>query len=338
MNRCLRLVISAGAIALTALTSPVSLGLPKVAIEKTTADFGTVEQGSQITKTFSLSNTGDTPLEIRHIEVSAFGMKVRTRQHFAPGESGLIKLNWDTRRYTGSVEERAIIHLSDPNRPKLQLTLKGHLQPPIDIKPRPAFYLSQFQGENRSRKLVIENHQPHPVNITRLEARGAHFIPNLKTLDSGKRYALTAEIPKKVPVGKYRESLILHTDDPKHPRISVEVNILVKPDLHIQPAKADFGHVQLSKARKHPQLAKLLQQQFVIKRRTGRMTIRSISSDIPSLLIDSGPMQDVSSFALNAGLDLAQLSPGPISGSIVLTTNDPDHPTISIPVSGFIAQ
>jgi len=338
MKICLRPFLCTSTFAVTMLLGFSSFAAPQASIEHTTQNFGTVEQGSTLTETFALRNTGDTPLEIRHIEVSAFGMKVRTRQQIAPGESGLIKLNWDTRRYTGSVEERAIIHLSDPNRPELQLTLKGHLQPPIDIKPRPAFYLSQFQGENRSRNLIIENHQQHALNITRLEARGNHFIPSLKILDAGKRFALTAEVPTAVPVGKYRESLILHTDDPKHPRISVEVNVLVKADLYVQPTEADFGHVQLSNARKHPQMAKLLQQQFIIKRRAGRMTIKSITSDIPALLIDSGPMQNVRSFALNAGLDLTQISPGPVSGNIVLTTNDPDHPTISIPVSGFITQ
>lgn len=67
--------------------------------EKTTVDYGTIEQGSDPFRVFSFTNTGSEPLIIKSAKGSC-GCTVPTypKQPIAPGETGEIKVRYDTKR------------------------------------------------------------------------------------------------------------------------------------------------------------------------------------------------------------------------------------------------
>jgi hypothetical protein len=311
---------------------------PNAAFDTLTGDFGTVKQGQIITQKFTVANKGDALLMIEKIQFSMPGMKAKVKQEIPPGQSADMKIEWDTSRFTQQVKGQAMLFLNDKKQPKVVLTLTGTVTAPLDILPYPAVYLSQFAGERESRSVTIKNNQEHKFSITKLEPQGKNFSAGLKVLEPGKEYRIDVTVPPGTAIGRYREALILHTDDKAYPRLNIEMNILVKPDVFVTPETLDFGRINLTQVKSNSSLLNLLEQDFLVKRKTGDMTIKGISADFPFLKLTQDPIGKAQNFQVNVGLAQDKLKPGKFSGSIILETDDPKFSKLAIPVSGEIIE
>jgi hypothetical protein len=326
------------AMALCSLLIPLeliaALPSPKATVDATVQDFGRVKSDATVLQTFVLRNEGSAELEVKRVEVSMPGMRVRVKPKILPQASTEIKVEWDVRNLSGPTEGHARLLLNDPSNPEIDLALKGEVVQPIEIQPYPAIYMSAFQGEEASRSVTIVNNQERLLTISKLEPNGDHFVANLETLEAGKNYKLTARIAPEAPVGRYRESVVLYTNDPDHPRLRVEVNTLVKADVFVNQADVDFGKISLPQLKQDKSILPLVQQSLIVTRRAGRMAITSIESDIPFISVAQDPSEKAETFRLDIGLDLEKVIPGKFQGNVRINTDDPKFPVLSIPVSG----
>lgn len=309
---------------------------PQAVFDRLQQDFGRVDQGTVVSQTFLLRNSGDSPLRIEQAEFSMPGMRIRTRQEIAPGETAEVKVEWDTHGYNLEVEGQTLLLLNDPEQPRVMLTTSGEVRAPIEVLPLPALYLSQYQGEPASGSLEIRSNQAVPLQITQLEPKGTHFQASLETLEAGKRYRLLVQVPEDTPVGRYREAVLLHTDDPARARLNIEVNTLVKADVHISPDTVDFGELSLAELKRQPGKLELTQQTLIVRNREGDMQITGLASDLAIIHLQQTPQSAAQAFRLDVSLDPAQLRPGPLNGVIELHTDNPEMAHLSIPVSGMI--
>lgn len=311
---------------------------PNASFDTLDSDFGTVKQGQVITQKFTIANKGDAPLRIEKVQFSMPGMKVKVKQEIPPGQSADMKIEWDTSRFTQLVKGQALLFLNDKKQPKVVLTLTGTVISPIDILPFPAVYLSQFTGEHVSRSVTIKNNQDHKFDITKLEPKGKNFSASLKVLELGKQYQIDVVVPPETAIGRYQEALILHTNDKIYPKINIGMNVLVKPDIYITPESLEFGQVNLTKIKENPSILNLIEQDFLVKRKIGDMTVKGISTDVPFLKLTLDPVGKAQNFQIDVGLALDKLAPGKFNGSIILETDDPEFSKLSVPVSGEIIK
>ena len=109
----------------------VSLGSPLVKVVPLEYNFGVVQPGTQINKTFLISNTGDRTLKIDRIWVgcSCTVANLKARE-ISPGGSTEIQLGFDSRGYRGKVTKSATIYTNDPDRPRVELKLIGEVRQP----------------------------------------------------------------------------------------------------------------------------------------------------------------------------------------------------------------
>jgi hypothetical protein len=302
-------------------------------------EFGTVKQGEKVVHGFAFRNETATPLSIKQVDLSEAGMTARFKRAIPPGEQGMITLAWDTSKVKGEVKGDAIVHFADSSQPPVILALGGTVKPPIEIQPYPAAFFSTFKGEGARRKLTIINNEDHPLAITRIEPDGKHFTASLETVTPGKVYRLDVEIPSGVPPGRYMEAVYLHTDHPAFARMKVQVNVLVKDELYVNPESVDYGSISRAHVMKTPGLADLLTQTFLVKKRTGAFTIKSITSDVPAVELKRSPdsgKDDI--FQIHAGLKRELLQPGEIKGNIVIETDDPQFPRLTVPVRAEVHE
>jgi hypothetical protein len=99
---------------------------PKMVFEQKTVDYGTIEQGSDPYRYFKFKNTGTEPLIITHAKGSC-GCTVPTypKEPIAPGESGEIKVRYDTNR-PGRFTKRVTLTTNAGDEKKM-LTIKGEV-------------------------------------------------------------------------------------------------------------------------------------------------------------------------------------------------------------------
>lgn len=309
---------------------------PQAVFDTLQQNFGRVDQGAVVRQTFHLRNTGDSPLRIEQVKFSMPGMRIRSRQELAPGETAEVRVEWDTHGYSLDVEGQTLLLLNDPQQPRVVLTSTGEVRAPLEILPRPALYLSQYRGETTTSSLEIRNNRNEPLQISRIEPKGSHFQASLETLEKGKRYKLLVQGKDGAQIGRYRESVVLHTNDPAYPRLNIEVNTLVKADLHVSQETVDFGRLSLAELRRQPDKLELTRQTLTVRNREGAMRITGLKSDLGGLTLSPTPQVAAQAFQIEVGLDLAQLQPGPLNGVIELHTDNPAMASLSIPVSGVI--
>ena len=309
---------------------------PRVNISETSFDFGIANQGQLVTANFSIKNSGTEPLVIEKIDFSMSGMNVRVKQSIEPGEESQAHFTWDTRRLRQKITGQATLHINDPSMPQIILSLSGTVIPAIEFLPRPAFYLSQFTGESHSQSITLKNNQDHPLEITDLSTMSNNFDFHLKEINAGKVFELTVLVKSDAPAGRYRDSLVIITSDPKHTSLHLEVNILVKSDIFVSVDTIDFGEINTSHIKNNSSIIGFLQQTFAINRKHGEMSIIGYESDIDFLNVEVEPATQSNAFKIEVGLKPRELKKGVFHGSVVLKTNDPDNPELIVPVTGVI--
>jgi len=99
---------------------------PKIAFENKKYDFGTLEQGEKITHTFRFTNEGKRDLIIRAMNASCGCTSPEPeKKQIAPGESGAIKVIFNSSGKIGRQHQRVTVITNDPEHPVTKLHLNG---------------------------------------------------------------------------------------------------------------------------------------------------------------------------------------------------------------------
>ena len=94
-------------------------------------DFGTVPQGPEIIYNFKFKNTGSSPLKIEKI-TSSCGCTAATtgdKKEFTEGESGDIKVTFNTRGREGAQKKTLMVFSNDSKEPQKVLTITCNIDP-----------------------------------------------------------------------------------------------------------------------------------------------------------------------------------------------------------------
>jgi len=313
-------------------------GVPKAVVGERNHDFGRVPRGTLMTKSFVIRNAGTAPLLIGGMQFSTPGMRARVASSIAPGASAELRVEWDTHQYTRDAEGQALLVLNDPQMPRLALTMTGFVVSPIDVEPVPAFYLSQFQGESSGQTVIIRNNRERALRITGAERQGESFSLVVKAVDPGRVYAVSGTANADLAPGEYHESAMIFTDDPERPRIRLEVNVLVKREIHASVESIDMGEVRTSSVRANPGVLDLQRQTVLLESHSTEMHIGKISSDIPFLTLQHEPAGPARRVRIDVGIDRTKLRAGEHNGDVRIETGVQALPLISLPVSIVIVD
>lgn len=109
----------------TALADPDA---PKVAVEKTTYEFGTITQGEKVKHEFKFKNVGKTPLIITNASATC-GCTVPDypKNPIKPGEEGIIAVVFDSAGKLGQ-QDKVVTVTSNANPSFDQLHLVGEVK------------------------------------------------------------------------------------------------------------------------------------------------------------------------------------------------------------------
>lgn len=115
----------------------VAQDVPVLQVERTIHDFGRITDEASVTTTFTFKNTGTATLKIERIE-SSCGCTVPAldKLEYAPGESGVVTVEFDPRRREGPQNRAVTIVSNDPVRSRMPLTVRVDVVPLVKIEPR----------------------------------------------------------------------------------------------------------------------------------------------------------------------------------------------------------
>ena len=111
-------------IGISNLYSKQLLSVPVIKFEDLSYDFGKVSQGDLLEHTFSFTNEGDAKLMIQSVQPSCgcTGAAIGDKKEFDKGETGEIKVTFNTQGRSGIITKTVTITTNDEANPQVIIT------------------------------------------------------------------------------------------------------------------------------------------------------------------------------------------------------------------------
>lgn len=110
--------------------------------------------------------------------------------HYEPGESGVIRAQFDIGNFAGSVDKIVAIWLDDdpPEKPSLSLTLRVFIPVLVELEPKTVKW--DVGGKTEPQSIHITMKHDKPIHVVSVECSNEAFKHELKTIEEGKSYDL----------------------------------------------------------------------------------------------------------------------------------------------------
>ena len=335
----MNLALNCGAVfigLLFALPAVAGAEAPKAVFQETRFDFGRAMYGSVVEHDFWVKNEGSAALKIVKASMTSPLLVTRMPRELAPGGEGLIHFKLDTAVLSGPFKGQITVFLNDPDVPEADLTFEGVVIPPVEVSPLPAFFVAGLRGKEMSASVEIINHELQPLHIVKIEHPTDRFTTVLETLQPGQRYRLTLILKPDGPGGRKTEPITVATSSDAQPTLEITANTFLHERVYTFPDAVDLGAIPISQIQKNPGLLSMLAQTLMLYQEGGSDFRAALRTDLPGLKLkwERGPKGD--RYQTTIGLDPDKVHAGSYKGLLLIDTNDPAFPKMTVPISGQI--
>jgi len=321
---------------LLSLPAVAGAGAPKAVFRDLGFDFGRTMHGSVVEHDFLLKNGGSAALKIVKASMTPPLLVTRMPRELAPGGEGMLHFKLDTTAISGPFQGRIAVFLNDPDMPEADLSFEGVVIPPVEVTPFPALFVSGLRGKGASASVEIINHEPQPLRILKVEHASERFTTKLETLQPGQRYKLTLFLKPDGPGGRRTEPITIATSRGAQTALEISANTYRHERIYAFPDSVDLGAIPISQIRKNPGLLSILAQTLMVYQEGGSDFRATLRADLPMLNLkwERGPKGD--RYQATISLDPDRVKPGSYNGLLLIDTNDPALPKLTVPISSQI--
>lgn len=339
-TRFLLLAVLVGAGAQAAAAQPLLPNpdaQPQAVLSEAILDFGVLARGETASRTFTLENRGEAPLEIRHVKNNCSCTLLDVPKLIPPLQKAELTLRLDTETLTGPAQAIVNLFTNDPAAPRLDVTVKVESRAYVWAEPAEFRYMvhrffegsgvvsTKVAGSSPSDFRITAIDSPSPfLTLSHRAALQAERLPG----GPGTQYVIEAKLDPKAPVGPITGWVRVTTDHEKQKKLSIPVSGFVRPLMHLTPTEADFGTVTLG--------AEPIRWSHHFKNfATEKIEIVRTETDVPGLTIELVPGDN--DHELYVALVMNPDAPkGQIRGKVTLYTTSAQVPQIELPVRGTI--
>jgi hypothetical protein len=138
---------------------------PKITFENVVRDFGEVGPSTKKTGEFKFTNTGEGPLKITRVDECCGIVTRYEKKEYAPGESGVLKVEWRSGSQPSLFRRELIVHTNDPTASTVTLTIKAETALKVACEPE---RLKLFLDEENAGcpEITITSLDDKPFSIT----------------------------------------------------------------------------------------------------------------------------------------------------------------------------
>jgi hypothetical protein len=174
-----------------------------------------------------------------------------------------------------------------------------------------------------------------PAHITKVDPGGKDFEVMLRTVDSGKQYALAVTSNPALKPGRHTQTIGVMTDDPDMPRIPIELEVNVYPLVIATPQTIILPKLPVNSDLSHIVIPTI----YISKVRGGGLEISRVSSTLAFLKFELQTQRAGEAYTVRSSLEKpATPAAGDFEGKIRIETNDPDTPLLEVLVRGSFYQ
>ena len=148
---------------------------------------------SKVTADFKFTNKSDKPLTIDRVDGGCSCVSVQIsdgKKIYAPGESGVIRANFDMGTFSGTVDKVVSLFMEGDaeGAPSETVTLRVHIPVIVDVEPKTLKWDVGLKAEAQIVKISMKGDKP--VHILKVDTNSQAFDHELKTIEDGRQYEL----------------------------------------------------------------------------------------------------------------------------------------------------
>ena len=188
-------------------------------------------------------------------------------------------------------------------------------------------------GQTGEQTITITNTGTAPLEITGIESdvSGLTFEPSMFTLEPEGSRTVTVTFPSSTE-GEFSGSINILSNDPDRAKHTLSVSVIVQaapvPVLAVQETAVNFGTVEV---------AQTVQQTITVKNTgTAPLEITGIESDVSGLTFEPSMFTLSPNGSQTVTITFPSSTAGEFSGSINISSNDPDRAKHTLSVSGIV--
>jgi len=202
---------------------------PRLAVTETVHDFGKVFEDKALAYTFLIKNDGTAPLRVEEVDPDCACTVADYDRVIPPGGQGKLTLTIKPYSVLRDFIKHTKVRFNDPARPELELTVKGYVQPIIEIQPNHIVRLRGRADEDLRGEVRFISHLAAPWQITSFDNSIPQRIAvSVKAEKPGQVYVLEVRNISRVS-GNYGGKIELHTTSRERPRLIVRVFANIYP-------------------------------------------------------------------------------------------------------------
>ncbi len=320
---------------------------PKVEIAgEVVHDFGTMSQESKGSHDWEIKNVGEGTLELWLRQTTCVCTlanlhKLPDKVTVEPGNSFKINLNWDTQHKPNPYSQGATIGTNDPKLPEFNIGVKGDVYPPVEVFPPDITTLNGISNEEvtTARIAVVSKDRPALQIKGLTTSRPAQIVAKQEPLTDEERsqlrtkggHRVTVEVRPGMPLGAFKEELVIETDHPLRPLVKVTIAGRATGPIIVLPERLLIRGMTSVEGGS---------QDLTLLVRGGRATKFDVVKEPKGVKVDISPNDTATlkgRYRLRATVP-AGTPAGEIRGDIELKTDHPKATEVKIPVTILISS
>lgn len=301
-------------------------------------DFGTMKQQQTATATVTLTNDGGGKLVIGRVDADC-GCTVPTLEikELRPGESTEMEIEFSSKRFSGNVFKTVRVESNDPASPMVDIIITAKVTTPLVVDPvsQRVGFRRTAQGEVLTQRVTFTATEVPRLEITADGTRRGLFdVAVVNNLDGDpQKSALDVTVPADIPAGKQRDNVRVRTNIEDMPTVDIEMRCWVHQALMVSPEAVNFRFKPEFKTSVRIAPA----GDAVAFKITGATTdmpevtvriVETVTNEETLVVLEGAP--------ISKDDDRAKAAKGRIKGTLTITTDLPQQPTIEIPVTYMV--
>jgi hypothetical protein len=326
-------------VVLLATVGAASAEGPNMVVPEKVKDMGKVAQGDVLDVDFEIVNEGDETLEIKAVRPTCGCTVADFDREIAPGKTGYIKAQLETRDFSGPISKSILVMTNDPQEATTTLVIKTDVHPYVQVLPRPLVRFNAVQHEPMEQRItVVADEDVDDFKVTGVKSSVPFLLASAEPVaadqllagKSPQQYEITLKMEDKPPVGPVNAVLEIETNHPKAKMVPVKVFGVVRALLHVTPSQVQFGSVE---AKKQPG-----RNVIVVNNRTGGVKVNVTGAAVNDPAFDTEVVTIEQGRRYQVTVTVKpEANAGPRDAVLTLETTDSEFPKLEVPVRANIS-
>ncbi|MGA1867865.1 MAG: DUF1573 domain-containing protein [bacterium] len=159
-----------------------SFAAPHITFSDTSFNFGEIHQNQEVDHIFTFQNTGDQVLTIDKVQTSCgCTAAVLSEKSIKQGESGEIKIRFNSGLSQGSQKKTIYVRSNDPAEPVVQLVIEAYVKVDFEVSP-PRVYFNQIKkGQTATKEVILKNTGEKSILIKSIDTMPSSFTAKISS-------------------------------------------------------------------------------------------------------------------------------------------------------------